>query len=496
MSSRICRLILRRAAHGALPALVLSAGFTANASADVVISTGSTRNIVCASGVCTPTAPDAVLKVTQLVNMLASGNVTINTGGSQASNIVIDAPVSWASASVLTLDAYLSITVNRSVAVTGSGGITTQTNDGATDGTLSFGKNGSISFLSLSSPLIVNGDAYTLVDDITTLASDIAAAPGGNYALASGYNADTDGTYASSPIPTTFTGNFEGLGNTISNLSMNASSGDLGFFANIAKFAKVKNFRLIKVSISSEKVGNVGVLAAVNNGSLRGDSVILKYYIMSGGDGRKGKVIGGLVGTNTGQIETCSTQGLIRAQGADDDKVGGLVGYNTAGGSILDSVANVPLQGGCYAVMGGLVGLIDSGTISNSYATGAVSPHFTFSTIGGLIGSATGVGSSTSISTSYASENVVPTAYSQAGGIVGIISGDELTFSDTYWNTTRSYEIPASAGAGNVSNEPGITGLTTTQLQSGLPTGFSNTIWGQNPNINSGLPYLLAIPNP
>jgi hypothetical protein len=50
------------------------------------------------------------------------------------------------------------------------------------------------------------------------------------------------------------------------------------------------------------------------------------------------------------------------------------------------------------------------------------------------------------------------------------------------------------SGAGNIANDPGITGLSTAQLQSGLPAGFDPTVWGENANINSGLPYLLANP--
>jgi hypothetical protein len=51
----------------------------------------------------------------------------------------------------------------------------------------------------------------------------------------------------------------------------------------------------------------------------------------------------------------------------------------------------------------------------------------------------------------------------------------------------------ALVGDGNVA---GITGLTTAQFQSGLPTGFDPKIWAENPNINNGLPYLINNPPP
>ena len=56
--------------------------------------------------------------------------------------------------------------------------------------------------------------------------------------------------------------------------------------------------------------------------------------------------------------------------------------------------------------------------------------------------------------------------------------------------------IQDSQGAGNVTNDPGITGLSDSQLKSGLPKGLSSRIWSENPNINGGLPYLIANPPP
>jgi hypothetical protein len=51
-----------------------------------------------------------------------------------------------------------------------------------------------------------------------------------------------------------------------------------------------------------------------------------------------------------------------------------------------------------------------------------------------------------------------------------------------------------SQGAGNIPNDPGITGVTDAQLKSGLPEGFDPKIWGSDPKINNGYPYLLANP--
>jgi hypothetical protein len=48
-------------------------------------------------------------------------------------------------------------------------------------------------------------------------------------------------------------------------------------------------------------------------------------------------------------------------------------------------------------------------------------------------------------------------------------------------------------GVGNTSGVSGITGLTTTQFQSGLPSGFDSSIWAESASINEGLPYLIAL---
>ena len=66
-----------------------------------------------------------------------------------------------------------------------------------------------------------------------------------------------------------------------------------------------------------------------------------------------------------------------------------------------------------------------------------------------------------------------------------------------YWDETTSVDTPRGFGAcvGNLKNcQQDITGLTTNQLQSGLPSGFDQTVWGQSHDINGGYPYLLALP--
>jgi hypothetical protein len=161
---------------------------------------------------------------------------------------------------------------------------------------------------------------------------------------------------------------------------------------------------------------------------------------------------------------------------------GGLVGDN--GGTINNSYASGDVTGGKSAVVGGLAG--SGNIVNNSYATGSVTGGLD-SIDGGLIGD-----DPYNVFYSYSTGAVSGRSGSLVGGLVGN-SGNEVFFDD-YWDMTTSGITNPSQGAGNVSNQPHITGLTTAQFQSSLPAGFDSTIWGEDPSINGGLPYLLASP--
>src|SRR5581483_6762914 len=192
------------------------------ARADVVISKKATANMSCSAGVCSPTAKKAVLNATDLANMLATGDVTLKTG-SGATNIVVKDGFSWTSTSRLTLDAMQSVEFDKPVSVAGSGAVTIATNDGGSGGDLLFGDKANLTFWDMSSSLVINGNSYTLVGNIKTLAAGIAANPSGFYALANDYDASVDGVYSSSPVASGFSGTFDGLGNAFSSLSMAAN---------------------------------------------------------------------------------------------------------------------------------------------------------------------------------------------------------------------------------------------------------------------------------
>jgi hypothetical protein len=463
--------------------LVLLGPVPANAA--VTISSGVTTNMTCSAGICAPTAADAVLNVGDLETLLASGSVAVTTTGSgvEAKNVVVKDSVTWSAGSALTLDAWQSVTIDKAVSVTGQGALTITTNDGGNDGSLVFGRKGRVDFQNLSSTLTINSVPYLLVNSVASLATAIASNPNGAYALASAYDASGDGTYKSAAIPTTFNGSFEGLGNTIANLSIHAkASGNVGLFAEISSTGNASDVGVTDAAVKGSTKSTIGALVALNNGTL-------SNCWSSGSISTFGKrdhsdyYVGGLAGSNNGVVGLSFSSVEVFASGS----AGGLVGFNGAGtielsfatGNVTGSIAD--------GALGGLVGE-NSNRISESYAIGAVSPPSN-AYVGGLAGVNFSNKNNAEIIDSYSTGKVSDNTDDLAGGFIGESGG---LIKRSYWDTTTS---GTDIGVGDGSST-GLTGLTTAQLQSGLPKGFDKKIWAEDPNINNGFPYLIANPPP
>ncbi len=476
--------------------LLVSLG--ASAQAAVTISSAPTQNLSCSDGVCAPTAATANLNTGDLENLLASSNVEVTTtgsGGVQATDIVVADGFSWATTSLLTLDAYHAIAVGAPVAVAGTGGLSFTTNDGGSGGTLSFGWSGNATFANERSVLKINGWRYKLVTTLPKLAHAVAANPSGSYALSQSYDAHKDGTYSAAPIAKTFNGKFEGLGNTISHLTIKGASKGayLGLFAEVSKQGAIVSIRLTDTNIHAKQSSSVGAIAATNLGGI---SNAFASGEIDGSVGTKGGYFGGLVSGNQGTIAD-SAAGVNISIGAHGNKpgtfadAGGFAAANN--GTILECYAtgSVAITGTSTASpSAGFIGFND-GTIESSYAEGAAQANGTGQpAVGGFAGQ-----NDTTIVQSYSTGAPSGNAGSSVGGLIGY-DGSENALSDDYWDTSTSGVTNLSQGAGNIANDPGITGETTAQLQAGLPPGFDPTIWAENPSINNGLPYLIANPPP
>jgi hypothetical protein len=228
---------------------------------------------------------------------------------------------------------------------------------------------------------------------------------------------------------------------------------------------------------------DIGGLVGYNGGTVYGSSVTGKI------SGATESATGGLVGINWGIVDLSFSKATVLAE-ADGATVGGLVGDNEE--LIENSYATGNVTGGSGDSAGGLAGENDNSndipvSIENSYARGKVKGrNATIGGLGGLIGLSQGG----TIEFAYATGTVTG-KNSHIGGVVGVDDQDG-TFKDVYWDTTTS-KISASHGAGNITNDKGMTGKTTAQLAEVLPAGFNGATWDQGAQTNGGLPYLTAL---
>ena len=426
---------------------------------------------------------------------IASGNFTVDQALTlsnglyvqAAGNITVADALTLPGANGLTLAAGGALAINAPVSVTGAGAVTlaagydTTTVPGTSLLELSFGAGDDINYGSTNNggSLSINGTAYTLLYTMGDV-QNVNSGLNGDYALATPLNAATDSTTPLSWVPlgtdgssnflnngNGFAGIFEGLGNTISNLTVNIGS---NFYAGLfgGSSGTIRDIGLIGGSVSGANY--VGGLVGFNLGTITN---AYATGAVSGGDG-----IGGLVGLNFfGSITNAYATGAVSGTGID---VGGLAGANLVGGTIANAYATGAVSStGGYSAVGGLVGSNFS-TITNAYATGAVSGTGGYSAVGGLAGTNFGT-----ITNAYATGAVSGTG-SDVGGLVGY-NDNSGTITNGYWDTQTSGQS-AGIGADNNNQSGNVTGQTTALLQGTRPGGFDPAVWGTGTGL---FPYFL-----
>jgi filamentous hemagglutinin family protein len=447
---------------------------------------------------------------------LGSGNVTIlsSSGGVGSGDIHVNDAVSW-SANLLTLTAARDINLNAVMTASGTSRLelnpaTANGADGAVaGGTVKVGMNGSgftgrVDFPGRAGTLflIINGLSYYVLDGLgaegSTSDTDLQgmSSGGGRYALGSDIDASATSTWNAglgfNPIGTSashFIGQFNGLGHTISNLTINRPAQDyVGLFSYSS--ATVANVGLSGGSIRGD--WRTGGIVAVNFGTISNSyntgDVIGTQTIVSDGDTYGGlaaynygsitnsyatgnvsgdSIVGGLVGSNSGSISNSYSTGAVAGSASYGNTVGGLVG-NNSGGSISNSHATGNVSG--IGNVGGLAGY-NAGTISNSYGTGAV--NGTGNHIGGLVGYNT-LGST--ITASHATGAVTADALGQRyiGGLAGQNDG---TIADSY--SIAEVQAYSYAGALVGYNDGAISGSYSTGIVTAVYQ-FAGGIAGYN----------------
>jgi len=381
------------------------------AHAAMTISNAKTKNVNCTGGVCTPTGGNANLNVGELQAMLASSDATVKSTAA-VTDIGVLNPLTWASSHHLTLDAYESIHVRAPIVVEGTARFTLKTNDGGRGGDYTFNTttSGSITFWDVNSTLVIDGARFTLVKDLDTLASDIAANPSGHYALAASYDASSKHIYRSPPIETPFFGAFEGLGNSLLNLTVIVRHGENNTSAGLFldNHGLIRDITLVSANISA-LIDQSGAIAAQNEGSMENVSSLK-------GTVRNGQIAGGLVGTNSGQITSSWSDGSVQGSEAGGSfAAGGIAGENS--GTI--SFSNSAAVSTAYGWSGGIAGT-NTGILQFASASGTITGAFAGGVAGENIGSVSYCRSSGHVSATSPGRKL---GYKTAGGLVGVNFG-------------------------------------------------------------------------
>jgi len=364
-----------------------------------------------------------------------TGVTCTSTGTSGNGDIFVNDTVTW-SANTLTLNAYRDIAINSTLNGSATAGLALKYGQGATNGviggvTSSYSVNAPVNLAStgsFSTQLGSGGSVvnYTIITALgsagSTTTTDLQGINGGlsgNYVLGSNIDASATSSWNTgagfNPVgnnSTNFSGTFDGLSHTITNLYINlGSTTNVGLFGFVGSNGTVRNVGL--TGGSETGASYVGALVGYNSGTISNS--------YSTGAASGGGRVGGLVGDNEGTISDSYSTGSVSSTGSF---VGALVGFNFLG-TISDSYSTGAVSGG--SDVGGLVGY-NSGTISNSYSTGAASG-------GGRV-----------------------------GGLVGYNHGG--TISNSFWDTSTSGQATSAGG----------TGLTTTQMQTASSfSGFTFT---------------------
>ncbi|MDT4819176.1 hypothetical protein FQZ97_522900 [compost metagenome] len=386
----------------------------------------------------TGTAAAPTLHAETLASNLANTNVELS---SSKGDLTVDAPVAWNNGNRLGLtaergDVQLNTTVsasgdgaalalnaahggirlNDNVALTGKGA-SLELNQ-STGYSLKDGK--AVTLSGTGAGFRANGQSYQVVQTLEQLRG-IESNMNGRYVL--GNRIVGQGRFKTIGDGDTFAGALDGLGNTISDLSLYGTSAFVGLFG--ANQGQISNLNLERISASGASSTHyntqVGTLAALNQGRIH--NVKAKDVVVTGAS--HANSLGGLVALNLGgTIEGSTASGKVIGDG-NTYAMGGLVGENNSGSygiaKIANSHSNVTISGqmsndsSAYGA-GGLVGSNRGGIIANSSSSGAIELAGEDLNIGGLAGNNLRNGS---ISSSSASTRIAAGHSSRMGGLVG-----------------------------------------------------------------------------
>ena len=223
---------------------------------------------------------------------------------------------------------------------------------------------------------------------------------------------------AADPFRSTFKGNLiEGVMPKISNLTISGASTEAGLFGATHADARIEDVGLVNAKLSVRSSSSAK--------------------------------IGALVGSNAGKVIACYSAGesAITATAGAGSYAGGLVGYNTGTVTASFSRATVSMSiyppadptvtGSMDIYAGGLIGQNGSrGTVTATYAAGAVKGYGVGGYVGGLVGDNAGtITASYSIAPVTSAASVTGRSAPFVGGLIGHNDG---TVTASYWNYIAS----------------------------------------------------------
>jgi len=422
---------------------------------------------------------------TALTTALGNSNVQIesSSGASGTSgSINVDDAVSW-SAHSLTLTAADNVNINTVMTMTGTASVDFEpatANGGqsaVSGGTVNVGMGASGNFLgqidiSSTGTVTIGGQLYTVINSLGSSATDTTAGTlqgmqanlTGHYVLGSDIDASATSTWNSGAGFTSignhsnrFSGVFDGLGHTITGLTISNQFGYNGLFGNVNN-GTLRNVGLANVSLNCNYL--CGALAGDITGTVSNVSVAGTLTLTSNGE-YGGLLIGGLDGGTVTNVYGSGTVNI--ANGADYS--GGLMGYNVGAVAAAHIDATIT-AGNNLDVVGPLVGW-NSGALSDSSASGSFQFGNDGQYIGGLVGQATSSGPVTNSSSSVALSGGNYGEY--IGGLVGGTNGTTIA-SDSFTGTYAMGEEPEYSG-GLVGDAEGATAITNSQVTTNITTG-------------------------
>ena len=247
---------------------------------------------------------------------------------------------------------------------------------------------------------------------------------------------DTDDAYANwAPITATYSGDFNGNGHIIANMTINSSGiPQVGLFSQIGSGGTIENLGLTDVNITAAWPSGLGSL-----------------------------YVGGVAGRVVGTVRTSYVTGAITT-------TAGAVSVNTSAGGLIGNM-------GWPGATGGSPSRIDASWAAVNVASTSSSTSGTADAAGGLVGRVVANATATATITASYATGTATSARSGAlvGGLIGAAPAANTTITASYWDTTTS---AIADDADSAAPE----GLATAALQT--PTGYTGIYENWNIDVD------------